>query len=71
MRVDEASDRLDAELDAARCADARRLVVIHGVGTGALRRAVREQLARSPYVARFENATQDEGGDGATIVWLG
>ncbi|HEX5067509.1 MAG TPA: Smr/MutS family protein, partial [Myxococcota bacterium] len=70
LRVDEATERLDAELDAARCADARRLVVIHGVGTGALRRAVREQLARSPYVARFENATQDEGGDGATIVWL-
>jgi DNA mismatch repair protein MutS2 len=70
LRVDEAIDRLDAELDAARCADARRLVVIHGVGTGALRRAVREQLARSPYVARFENATQDEGGDGATIVWF-
>jgi len=70
LRVDEATERLDAELDAARCADARRLVVIHGVGTGALRRAVREQLARSPYVARFENATQDEGGDGATIVYL-
>ena len=70
LRVDEATERLDAELDAARCADARRLVVIHGVGTGALRRAVREQLARSPYVARFENATKDEGGDGATIVWL-
>jgi DNA mismatch repair protein MutS2 len=70
LRVDEAIAKLDAELDAASVALRRRLVIVHGVGTGALRRAVREQLARSRYVERFESATQDEGGDGATIVWL-
>jgi DNA mismatch repair protein MutS2 len=70
LRVDEALARLEAELDAASCAAARRLVVVHGVGTGALRSAVREQLARSHYVARFEAAAQEEGGDGATVVWL-
>jgi DNA mismatch repair protein MutS2 len=43
---------------------------VHGVGTGALRRAVREQLARSRYVARFESASPDEGGDGATVAFL-
>jgi DNA mismatch repair protein MutS2 len=70
LRVDEAHDRLEAELDAACSAGAPRLLVVHGVGTGALRRAVREQLARSPYVERFESAAQGEGGDGATAVWL-
>ena len=70
LRVDEAQDRLDAELDAASSAGAHRLLVVHGVGTGALRRALREQLARSRYVERFENAAPDEGGDGATVVIL-
>jgi DNA mismatch repair protein MutS2 len=70
LRVDEAQDRLDAELDAASRASRARFVVIHGVGTGALRRAVREHLARSPYVERFEGAAPEEGGDGATVVWL-
>lgn len=70
LRVDEAQERLDAELDAASCAGSRRLLVVHGVGTGALRRAVREQLARSRYVARFESASPDEGGDGATVAFL-
>jgi len=70
LRVDEAQERLDAELDAASRASSARFVVIHGVGTGALRRAVREHLARSPYVERFEGAAPDEGGDGATVVWM-
>jgi DNA mismatch repair protein MutS2 len=70
LRVDEAQDRLDAELDAASSAGAHRLLVVHGVGTGALRRALREQLSRSRYVERFENAPSDVGGDGATVVIL-
>jgi DNA mismatch repair protein MutS2 len=70
LRVDEAQERLDAELDAASGAGAQRLLVVHGVGTGALRRALREQLARSRYVERFENAAPEEGGDGATVVIL-
>jgi DNA mismatch repair protein MutS2 len=70
LRVDEAQERLDAELDAATSAGTRRLLVVHGVGTGALRRAVREQLARSRYVSRFENAAPEEGGDGATVAIL-
>ncbi len=70
LRVEEAHERLEAELDAASGVDAKRLLVVHGVGTGALRRAVREQLARSRYVERFESAAQGEGGDGATVVWL-
>ena len=49
---------------------AARVAVIHGVGGGALRGAVREHLARSPYVLRAEDAAANEGGDGVTIAVL-
>ncbi|HEX2924149.1 MAG TPA: Smr/MutS family protein [Chloroflexota bacterium] len=42
--------------------------VIHGKGTGALRQAVREQLAGSPLVRHFEPADARDGGEGATVV---
>jgi DNA mismatch repair protein MutS2 len=70
QRVDEALDNLLAALDRAVGAGRSRLVVVHGLGTGALRRAVREHLAESAYVARFETAPPEEGGDGATIAHL-
>jgi DNA mismatch repair protein MutS2 len=44
--------------------------VIHGVGTGALSRAVREHLGASPYVTRFAPGGPGEGGDGVTIAEL-
>ena len=40
------------------------------IGTGSLRRAVREALHGSRYVASYEGASPDEGGDGATIALL-
>jgi DNA mismatch repair protein MutS2 len=42
----------------------------HGQGTGALRDAIRKELARSAYVARFGAADPDQGGEGVTVVWL-
>jgi DNA mismatch repair protein MutS2 len=71
LRVDEALDQLVAALDRATAASHPRLLVVHGLGTGALRNAVRETLRSSVYVARFEPASQDEGGDGATVAVLG
>jgi DNA mismatch repair protein MutS2 len=44
--------------------------VIHGLGTGALRKAVREHLSASPYVSRLESAEPSEGGDGASVAYL-
>lgn len=70
LRVDEAIDRLDADLDAAVVAGRDELRVIHGIGTGALRRAVREHLPRSPFVVELLEASRDEGGAGATKVVL-
>ncbi|HKA16153.1 MAG TPA: endonuclease MutS2 [Myxococcota bacterium] len=70
QRVDEALDALGAALDRAASGGRDRLLVIHGLGTGALRKAVREHLAASPYVARLESAEPGEGGDGASIAYL-
>jgi len=71
MRADEAVDRLIEALDRAASAGRSELRVIHGVGTGALRRAVREHLARSAYVERFLPGAPQEGGDGVTTAYLG
>ena len=70
LRVDEAQDRLAAELDHALAGGHARLAIVHGVGTGALRRAVREQLAASPFVKSVADAPPDEGGDGVTLAEL-
>jgi DNA mismatch repair protein MutS2 len=70
LRVDEALDRLVEALDRAASAGLEHFLVVHGVGTGALRRAVREHLAESPYVTRFLPGAPEEGGEGVTIVAL-
>jgi DNA mismatch repair protein MutS2 len=70
LRVDEALHRLVEALDAAACAGRGQLVVIHGIGTGTLRRAVREHLAESPYGARFLPGAPEEGGEGFTTAYL-
>jgi DNA mismatch repair protein MutS2 len=54
--VDEALSRADKFLDEALLADQRSVRVIHGHGTGQLRRALAEFLQGHPLVARFEPA---------------
>ena len=44
--------------------------MVHGIGTGALRDAVRRHLADSVYVARFAAGAAEEGGEGVTLVVL-
>ncbi len=69
-RVLEAEERLERALENALAARAYQLTIIHGFGTGALRRAVRDYLQSSPYVERYESASASEGGEGATIAFL-
>ena len=63
--------RLVYALDRAASSGRSRLVIVHGLGSGALRDAVREYLAGSPYAIRFVAGAPDEGGDGVTTAELG
>ena len=69
-RVDEALDALERYLDDASLAGLDRVTIIHGLGTGALRDAVRERASSHPLVRGFEAGGRGAGGDGATIVRL-
>jgi DNA mismatch repair protein MutS2 len=69
-RADEALAELEAFLDRTALEGADTVFVIHGHGTGALRKAVREYLATSAYVARFRPGGAGEGGDGVSVVSL-
>lgn len=70
FRADEARSELMKFLDRAILAGHQHLEVVHGKGTGALRREVRDVLERSPMVSNFELAPEDSGGDGMTKVEL-
>jgi DNA mismatch repair protein MutS2 len=70
QRADEAVDAVDKFLDAASLSGLSQLRIVHGHGTGALRRAIAELLKDHPHVARFAAAPQDQGGSGATVVEL-
>ena len=67
-RTDDALERLDKFLDNSLLCGLREVRIIHGVGTGALLRAVREQLGRSPQIKSFRRGESFEGGEGATIA---
>ena len=69
-RVEEAMETLDRYLDRASVAGATRVTIIHGHGTGAMRDAVRSQLASHPLVKDWRPGERGEGGDGASIVTL-
>ena len=67
---EEAVEKLDYFLDKMSLTPKNELIVIHGHGTGAVKRGVRNYLKESPYVKNFHPAPLDKGGDGATIVIL-
>jgi DNA mismatch repair protein MutS2 len=69
-RVEEALDALSRYLDDAALAGLDQVTIIHGLGTGALRDAVRAQAGDHPLVRSFRAGERGEGGDGATIVRL-
>jgi DNA mismatch repair protein MutS2 len=69
-RVAAALERVDDYLNDALLAGLDGVAIIHGAGTGALRKAVREHLAQHPRVRSTRPGRREEGGDGATIVEL-
>ncbi|MBC5737180.1 endonuclease MutS2 [Lawsonibacter faecis] len=70
MMTDEAIGALDIFLDNAVMGKLNQVTVIHGKGTGAVRKAVREHLRRSRYVKTFRPGRYGEGEDGVTVVEL-
>ncbi|HSE31070.1 MAG TPA: Smr/MutS family protein [Pyrinomonadaceae bacterium] len=68
--TDEAVEIVDKFLDEASLASMSEVRIVHGHGTGALRRAIGDLLKDHPHVGRFIPAPQDQGGSGATIVHL-
>ena len=69
-RVEEALETLDRYLDDAGVAGLGSATIIHGLGTGALRDAVRTAAASHPLVRSVRPGERGEGGDGATVVTL-
>ena len=69
-RVAEALEQVDLALDAALLQGAPALRVVHGVGTGALRRAIRGHVGDHPSVVNMADADQTAGGAGVTVVAL-
>ncbi|MFL5678618.1 MAG: endonuclease MutS2 [Chloroflexota bacterium] len=67
-RVDDALEALARYLDDAGLAGLDKALVIHGMGTGAVRDAVRSAAAAHPLVKSIRPGERGEGGDGATIV---
>jgi DNA mismatch repair protein MutS2 len=69
-RSDEAVERVERFLDDASGNDLKTLRIIHGYGTGALRRSIAEFLRAHPDVANFGPAPDNQGGGGVTVVEL-
>jgi DNA mismatch repair protein MutS2 len=68
--AEEAVGRVERFLDEAMVAELRTLRIIHGFGTGALRRSIAEFLRAHPFVSSFHPAQDNQGGGGVTIVEL-
>ena len=70
MRADDALDTLERYLDRAYLAGLPYVRVVHGKGTGTLRKLARDLLRSHPLVTSIREAEQHEGGDGVTVVKL-
>ena len=70
MMSDEAVDTVERYLDNAFMAKLNTVTVIHGKGTGALRKAIQTRLRSHPHVKSFRLGTFGEGESGVTVIEL-
>ena len=70
MLADEAVAAVDKFLDDAFLAGFHEILIIHGKGTGALRKRIAEYLPRHPRVASYRLGEWNEGGSGVTVAEL-
>jgi DNA mismatch repair protein MutS2 len=68
--TDEARDMVEKYLDDAFMAGLGSVRLVHGKGTGALRKMVRGLLAAHPLVASYRDGEPSEGGTGATVALM-
>ena len=70
LRTSEALRQLEQFLDQAYLTNQREVRIVHGIGSGALKKAIHDYLSTSPYCAAFRQAEPHHGGAGATIVHI-
>lgn len=70
MIIEEAENVLDKYIDDAILAGLTEVLIIHGKGTGALRKGVSDYLKNHPHIKSIQIAALNEGGTGATIAKL-
>ncbi len=69
-RVETAITRLDDYVDAAYTSGLPFARIIHGKGTGALRKAVRDHVETHPLISKVEQGKINEGGSGVTVIHM-
>jgi DNA mismatch repair protein MutS2 len=70
LTVDQAVDRVSRFLDDTLVTDLHEIRIVHGHGTGQLRRGIQQFLKGHPQVTKYYAAPDNQGGGGATIVEL-
>ena len=70
LRADEAKSAVEKYLDDVLLARYHQVRIIHGFGSGILRKVVNEVLKKNKYVESFRSGGENEGGLGATVVNL-
>jgi DNA mismatch repair protein MutS2 len=71
MRTGDALRKLEEFLDQAYLTNQAEVRVVHGIGSGALKKAIQDYLSTSPYCSGYRQAEPHHGGAGATIVEIG
>ena len=70
MRVEEARDALEKYLDDVAISNQPFATIIHGFGTMALRKMVKQFVAKHPLVKKHRDGEAGEGGQGATVIYF-
>jgi len=69
-RYEEVKTLMDDYIDQALLGNLQQVSIIHGFGTGAIRKAVQEYLKNCPYVKSYRYGGEGEGLNGVTVVYL-
>lgn len=68
--LDDALADVEKYLDDAALAGVKRVTIVHGRGAGILKEGIRSAIGRNDHVKSFERAPYNDGGEGATVVYM-